>query len=101
MITRRGFLRGMAGVLAAGAAPAFIRHAMPVRVLDEFRIVMPDGYAGVEAWLATPYEPPEYVIVSREVNDLFTQIVAETFRRNQRRFAESVTRNNALLARLQ
>lgn len=34
MLTRRGFLRGMGGILAAAAARAFIRNAMPIRRLD-------------------------------------------------------------------
>lgn len=34
MLSRRGFLGGMAGILAGCTAPAFIRDAMPIRRLD-------------------------------------------------------------------
>lgn len=49
IVTRRGFLKGMAGILAAAAAPAIITTPgllMPVR-----KIIVPPGAREVQEWL--------------------------------------------------
>ena len=41
MIQRRNFIGGMAAILAGAAAPAFIRHAMPVKMVGSIATLEP------------------------------------------------------------
>ncbi len=53
MTTRRGFLGGLAGILAAGVAPGFCRVVMPVRpVIEAPKIIVADPSVTISDYLA-------------------------------------------------
>lgn len=79
-LNRRGFITGMTGVLAAGAAPAFVKTGLMPIFVPKQDIIIPTGFKHCEGSLAR-YAFVDFDKHLEEVADFFHEQMQRDMRR--------------------